>query len=172
MKKKYLILLFVASQLLINCSSNSSDSVTPSATTDPTFSMNVSNVLYTGTNLSSGGCKWNKQTNTDGTHVYFLEIMCAKATDNNVHIAHFYLNTENIIANQVIPVSVSTFHTFFAIDNYYNVANSTGQVKITSFDGTKMSGEFSFTNLYSNGNTTTQPVTVTNGIFNNIPNHN
>jgi len=113
--KKRLILLFITSQLLINCSSNSSDTVQPTTSADPTFSMNVNNVSYTGTNLSSGGCKWNKQTNTDGSHVYFIEIMCAKATDNNAHIAHFYLNTENIVANQIIPVSVSTFHTFLQL---------------------------------------------------------
>ena len=171
MKKINFILLIIISQLLINCSKSDSNTATPSSS-DPKFSCKLNNDNYEGANLNLGGCKWNIQTNTDGSHFYYIEIVCSKVGDNIQQIAKFHLNSESIATNQIVPSTTSQFFISSGSTVYIVGQNTTGQIKITSFDGSKMSGEFSYVSLKNAINGSAPTANVSNGIFTNIPFHN
>ena len=175
MKKINFILIIIISQLSMNCSKSDSISTTPTSS-DPTFSCKLNNDNYEGANLNLGGCKWNIQTNTDGSHFYYIEIGASKVGGNTQQIARFHLNSESITTNQIFPCLYNTTSYQFSITSgslaYVVGQNTTGQIKITSFDGSKMSGEFSYVNLRNAINGSAPTANVSNGIFTNVPFHN
>ena len=176
MKKINFILLIIISQLLINCSHNDSNNIAP-ISNDATLSFKLNNDNFVGSNLNLGGCKWNIQTNTDGSHYYQIEFACSKVGDNILQAAVFRINSESIVTNQVFPCLYNSSNSQFTVSNggsipYVVGQNTTGQIKITSFDGSKMSGEFSYVDLINPINGSAPTANVSNGIFTNVPFHN
>ncbi len=179
MKKINFILLIIISQLLMNCSNNNSSSSANPTSNDATLSFKLNNDNYEGSNLNLGGCKWNIQTNSDGSHYYHIEFGCNKVGDNIIQGAVFHINSESIVTNQIFPCLYSSSYSQFTVTNsnagymsYVVGQNTTGQIKITSFDGSKMSGEFSYVNLRNAINGSAPTANVSNGIFTNVPFHN
>ncbi len=181
MKKINFILLIIISQLLINCSK--SDTVSTSAPSNSsTFSMklNTLNCIPITPTTNSVLC-WNKVTNNDGTHYYTVDFLFSRNGDNSPwNQMQLQLKTENITTNQIFqvnttsdPISQISIMDGGAIRFYNSASNSTGQIKITQFDGVTMSGEFSFGNLKETQNYSTVPfINITDGVFTNIPKKN
>ncbi|PWA06600.1 DUF6252 family protein [Flavobacterium psychrotolerans] len=178
MKKINFILLVIISQLMVNCSNNNDPNPVTPPPNNPTLSMKIDDVEYKGEGAVS--LNWKKKTKDDGTHYYVISIFYNKvigAPNGYTDLGGFNIKTENIEANQVFQLSSAnilnvTFSRPEGLSNtislYANDLASTGQLKITSFDGSKMSGEFSFNNLRYLFSTSTR-INVTNGVFTNIP---
>jgi hypothetical protein len=176
MKKITLILLVVIAQFFTNCSSSSN---ADSSSNGGTFSMNLNGencTLLTPTYNST--LKWKKVTNSDGTHYYGITIMYNRNGDNNMlNQVLLRLKTENLTPNQIFTVN-SAVDPVLQVSVYYDGAArfyksasiSSGQVKITEFDGVTMSGEFYFDNLKEIQSYVNIPyITIADGVFSNVP---
>nr|WP_299416605.1 DUF6252 family protein [uncultured Emticicia sp.] len=181
MKKVSLIFMVLLSQFFISCSSDNSSSSNPSST-NVGFSMKVNGVDCTlCTPINNGTIFWKKFTNNDGSHSYSLVALFSRNGDNNLNNqVKFVFKTENLLPNQIFPVSPLYTPTdpitwITIVDGgagrLYNAnTNSTGQIKITQFDGVTMSGTFSFSHLNEYTNYSTLPfIDITDGVFTNVP---
>jgi len=181
MKKINFILLIIISQLLMNCSNNDSTSVTPPSNIG-TFSMKLNAVnCIPITPTTNSVLYWDKVTNNDGTHYYRVDFLFSRNGDNSPwNQVQLQLKTENITTNQIFqvntisdPINQISIMDGGSIRFYKSASNSTGQIKITQFDGVTMSGEFSFGNLKEIQNYSTVPyINITDGVFSNIPKKN
>ncbi len=195
MKLKIYLILGL-SLLLSNCSSSDSDSssdgdfkftldgyynFTPVTETDDPFMFWIANIENNG----STTYKISRQLKREGSNPIF-----------NQDIVNIDLSI-NIVgpleANHIYPITVCKFD---CLDLPYNDGNNggcntidlvkdlttTGQIKITSFDGNNLSGTFYFNNLANSisnqqyaavfGCTSfpaQQHFTISNGVFTNIP---
>jgi hypothetical protein len=185
MKKINFILLIIISQLLINCSKSDSTSTT-SPSTNSSFSMKLNAVnCLPATPTTNSVLYWDKVTNNDGTHYYKIVVLFKRngISSNLPDDINFKLNTENLSVNQIFtatselspsnPIDLLMIQDGGSQRLYKCNSNSTGQIKITQFDGVTMSGEFSFGNLKEMQNYATIPyINITDGVFTNIPKKN
>jgi hypothetical protein len=184
MKKIILFLLVILSQLVTNCSNNNSSS-SNSSSNSGSFGMKINGVdCNISTPTTNATLYWDLVTNSDGSHYYKIVALFRRngityTLPNNLTLK---LKTENLTVNQIFPAS-SQYSPSNPISMgvwdggdirlYTCNSSSTGQVKITQFDGVTMSGVFSFTDLFELSNYTTMPfANVTDGVFTNIPKKN
>ncbi len=181
MKKVSLIFMVLLSQFFISCSSDNSSSSNPSST-NVGFSMKVNGVdCSISTPTTNATLYWNLVTNNDGSHYYKIVALFRRngITYTLPNTLNLKLKTENLTVNQTFPASSQ-----YSSSNPINMSiwdggdlrlytcntNTTGQIKITQFDGVTMSGEISFTNLFELSNYSTMPfANITDCVFTNIP---
>lgn len=190
MKKKHL-LLSILLMTFLSCSKDDSDSNTNNSTKS-SLSFTLNNAQYEHDSAISE-MYWEKRTTTStnvnefiivtspkikGVPCDFLEILNLeiRTTDNVLAVNKTYaLHTDNFFA--YLPLNDSNL--CYKEVNLWDNSKTSGTVKITSFDGTVLKGEFSISNLtnddgfplgYCNGTKIVEKIfNITNGTFTAIP---
>lgn len=176
---KKLLLLFV-SITFVNCSND--DAELPSenlVNTNSRISLKINNTNFSelfvnnpATNQSEHSLEWSKIDNGNGTFNYGITGYITSSTETSLGSdASFNIDLGNdIVQGQIINVNSPGFE----LDIVYILSASnvgyrnwngttTGQIKITHFDGVTMSGEFNFANV----NKYTDNPNVGEDLFNN-----
>lgn len=163
--------------LLSNCSSSDSSDASNS-NPDSRITMNLNGIAFheevsfpppnytlvhsltwshaTGTNYSINGYVTNGNDTTLGT------------------VKSLYINLgTSITEGQIIPVNTSGFNFSLTssdlinpMEYFFVSGTTTGQIKITHFDGVKLSAEFTFNSLKSNNYS--DPISFANNVTGNI----
>ncbi|MDI6050443.1 hypothetical protein QLS31_11425 [Flavobacterium sp. XS2P24] len=195
MKKNLLIasVVLLTMSMFIGCSNDSNDSnddANNSSKSSLSFTLN--NAQYEHDSAISE-MYWEKSTTTTtsvnefkivtspkikGVPCDFLEILVLRIrTTDNVLVANktYDLYTDNIAA--YLPLNDPAL--CYKEVNLWSKSGTSGKVKITSFDGTILKGEFSISNLtndnglplgYCNGTKIVEKIfNITNGTFTAIP---
>jgi hypothetical protein len=154
------LLLFFVALTLVNCSTEDSDnsSNSNSRASLKINSTNFSELLVhnSSTNQMEHSLEWYKTDNGDGTFSYGISGYITSSTETSLgNDAYFSIDLgEDIVQGQIINVNSPDFeldiaYTLSASNVGYRNWNgtTTGQIKITHFDGVTMSGEFSYANV-------------------------
>lgn len=189
LKSLCLVVLIVAS--FTNCSSDNSD-INSDNSTKSSLSFTLNNAQYEHDSAISE-MYWEKKTTTTtsanefiivtspkikGVPCDFLEFLTLKirTTDNELVVNKTYdLYTDNMAA--FIPLNDPAL--CYKEVNLWSKSGTSGKVKITSFDGTVLKGEFSISTLtndggyplgYCNGTKIVEKIfNITNGTFTAVP---
>lgn len=190
MKKKFL-LLSILLMTFLSCSKEDSDSNTNNSEKS-SLSFTLNNAQYEHDSTISE-MYWEKSTTTTtsvnefiivtspkikGVPCDFLEMLTLeiRTTDNVLVVNKTYdLYTDNMAA--YLPLNDPAI--CYKEVNLWSKSGTSGKVKITSFDGTILKGEFSISNLtndngfplgYCNGTKIVEKIfNITNGTFTAVP---
>lgn len=176
---KKLLFLFV-SIAFVNCSNDDAEiSSDNPINTNSRVSLKINNTNFnellvhnSSTNQMEHSLEWYKINNGDGTFSYGVSGYITSSTETSMGSdASFSIDLgKDIVQGQIINVNSPDFeldiaYTLSASNVGYRNWNgtTTGQIKITHFDGVIMSGEFNFANV----NKYTDHPNVGEDLFNN-----
>jgi len=172
---KKLILLLPLCFLLSNCSSDSSDGGSSNPDSRITLKLNGvtfhEEVSFPPPNYTLvHSLTWSHATGTN----YFINGYVTNGNDTTLGIVkNLRINLGASIAEgQVIPVSTADFDFSLLgdllnpMDYLFESGTTTGQIKITHFDGVKLSAEFTLNSLKSNNYS--DPISYTNTVTGTI----
>jgi hypothetical protein len=156
--KKY-FQLFCFAFLFASCSQDSIDewnSLVDGVNPNSKITMKINDTSYQEYLDSNESLSWNKSLNSNGTYNYLIDGYIQTnglLSFSSPKYINFYLGA-NIHDGQIINVNTPEFQ-FSILGNgletsEYHFVNGTssGQIKITHFDGVTISGEFSFSKIF------------------------
>jgi hypothetical protein len=190
MKKNYL-LLSILLMTFLSCSKDDSDSNTNNSKKS-SLSFTLNNAQYEH-DSSISDMYWEKSTTTSTSVNEFIIVTSPKIKGvpcDFLEILTLEIRTTDnvLVVNKTYPLYTNNFYAFLPLNDpglcykevhLWSNSGTSGKVKITSFDGTILKGEFSISNLtngdgfslgYCNGTQIAEKTfNITNGTFTALP---
>lgn len=173
---KRICLVVLALVLFTNCSSDDKEDNNSDNDTTPRMTLKINDIDYRESVGEAFGeaihtLSWDKKENFNGTFSYSIYGFIEGTNKHDyIEVISFDLG-QNIQTNQVFDSNNKNFSAYVLFLNKrfdFEDGVTTGQLKITYFDGKTMSGEFSFNKLRSDY--VSMPfINITKGVFTHIP---
>jgi len=159
-----------------NCSSDDTEDIDSNNVDKPRMTLKIDDIDYEEWVIGSiHSFYWEKRKISDNSYTYVITGLIQKTNDTEYLGEIDFDLGSSIKVNQILEVTnLNTANNYFSMNiilgnkvyDSYDV--TTGQLKITHFDGKTISGEFTVNKLQL-ASFTPQFINITKGVFKNIP---